>query len=164
MKEAFQKVISSDSYKKYKEDHPDSFLTNVFSMVQSAESDKEWQFGFYEPKDDMLTPFVVHTEGTVEPGKADKIFREPDSKVEVLELSDDLISIEDAVNKATEVGKERFPGIVPVKYICILQNKDNAMWNITLIGSNISTANIRIDAKSGDVLHAAKVSLFEGLK
>lgn len=164
MKNEYDKLLESENYKEYAKNNPKAYLANVFSMIQRPDSQKEWQFGFYNEEDDMLQPFIVHVEGSIETGKADKIFREPNAKVEEISLDEVKIKLEDAVVKAKEIGAEKFPGIFPVKYICILQKKETIMWNITIIGSNISTANIRIDADNGKLIHASMVNLFEKMK
>jgi hypothetical protein len=163
--EMYSKVKDAQAYKDWSENHKDGYLAHVFVMLSKPDENVDWQFGFYTESDDLLTPFTLKSDGSVVSVPPDKIFKEPGSKVEELDISKAKLSLTEAMEKAAQTKEEKFPAILTDKNICILQHREGkTMWNVTLIGPHATTVNIKMDAESGELIHAEQINLFEKMQ
>jgi len=145
MKEILTIVEKSDVFKQYKEENPDSYLVHYFSMQKKTE--REEQIGYFSLKTKLVTTFSKEPAiaGSDEPASKDDIVKE-------LDISQVTVSLDDALKAAHEVMKENYSSQNVTQEICVLQNLGEQLWNLTLITSAFNMINIRVDAKTGDVI------------
>ena len=61
-----------------------------------------------------------------------------------------------------ETFRKKYPTEFPQRIISICQNVEQGqVWNITFLTIALKTLNIKLDAKSGEVIHSDIVSFFE---
>jgi len=119
-----------------------------------------WYFGFYN-EDDTITTFAV-SPLAVSMEKKDEVFKHPDSKVKPLIESDIAISPLQALDIASELTAKSYPKDILSRNIVLLQNLDiGQVFNITFITLSMSTINIKVDSKTGEVLEHKRTSLMD---
>lgn len=145
MKEILTIVEKSDVFKEYKQENPDSYLVHYFSMHKS--NDREEQVGYFSPATKLVTTFSKEPAiaGSDEPASKEDTVR----KLDMTEVS---VSLDDAIETAHHVMKENYSSQNVTQEICVLQNLGEQLWNLTFITSAFNMINIRIDAKTGDVI------------
>lgn len=153
--EALQRLQKSATFSEWKQEHED-FLAHAFVMLDK-ENENIWQFGYYNGQ--TMTTFILDNEA-VEVLPEQKIL-ESGQPLEELNEQDVQVSVQEALDKAEEIRKENYPQEQPVKKFFIIQSIDGAIYNITYFTMSFSTINIRIDAKTGEILKHDKKKLAE---
>ena len=113
-KEALKQLGSSEEFKEWKKDNPDTFLSHMFYMTNTP-----IQIGYHNPNTDMVTAFEINHK--IEQKPEEQVFKKPEHKIN--ELNIDLVktTFEDAIKKAQELKKEKHPAEMISKEIVILQ-------------------------------------------
>lgn len=118
-----------------------------------------WELSYYHPKQKKITQVSVTDEEVTMQAKGD-----PTKAGEIHELSvaSVKISAEDALANARTIQKAKY--MQPVQRIFIsLQTEDKkTLWSVTFISKLMSIVNIKIDAKTGDVLDSSLKSFLHG--
>lgn len=161
IKEIYSKIKDSDKYNDFKEENPEHYLSHIFKMFEKNGGDI-WQIGFYEVKEDKIVTFVYNeTSGIINREPESEVFKKNDT-VKKLVLDNVNIDYKEILVKVDSVQKEKYKGQEPIKIIMILQNFDGEdIYNITYVTRAFKTLNIRIDAKSGDLVSDKIVSIFD---
>jgi hypothetical protein len=149
LKEAQAALEKSKVFKDFKKENPLSYLTHAFVMFD-GEDRSEWQLGFYLKKKDLLVTFFILDE--IKKSPESKIFK--DNKKMLKELNLDKINhnLDEAMEKAKALQKEKYHNHLPVKSVVILQNLDEGqIYNITLITQDFNTINIKLDSATLEV-------------
>jgi len=149
-KDAYKKLIKSEVFKKWEKKHNNDFLAHGFFLEENGKS--SWQIGYYNKKDDKITPFIVSDKEIVQT-EASEIFKRPDATIEELHVDSIKISSDEALQKARELQKKKYKNDQTMKEIMIAQNLDKEpVFNITLITSTFNALNIRIHAITGKII------------
>lgn len=156
---ALKQVQNSATFQAWLEEHPDSYLSSFFKIIEQEDVDW-WQVDFYYPQGDTITSFVVN-ETVKLTTKDSAIFKKPESKIHALDLKTVLVDIQKALAKANEVREEKYKTEKTSKTIVLLQNISRTIWNISLLTHTFKLVNVRIDAGTGDVLEDSIVPLFD---
>lgn len=147
--DSYQRLQDSESFKDWKKNNSESYLTHAFTMYEKNQNN-EWQFGYYCKSIDKITTFVMEDEIKIMP-PAEVLKR--DDLLNELDIKKVDIDLQSALNKSNTIQKENYKGQDPMKIIVLLQNlKEGFVWNLTYLTVTFKTLNIKISAISGDVL------------
>lgn len=154
-----QSVQNSSVFQAWLADHPASYLSGFFKIIEQSDVDW-WQVDFYYPKGDTITSFVIDDRVKLAT-KDSAIFKKPETTVEALDLAAVQIDVHKALEVAHHVQREKYHTEKPSKTIVLLQMIHRVLWNISFLTSTFKLVNIRIDAQTGEVLEDSVVPLFD---
>ena len=155
---ALERVQTSDVYKTWETSHEQGYLSSFFAIVE-GDAPKSWQVDFYTPDKDQITSFTLNGE-TIEMQESSKIFKEKETKVEQLDLTNVKKDLQEAFEIANMVSEEQCKGETITKKIVILQNIKQPLWNLSYITSSFNILNVKIDAEKGTIIDTNKQSAF----
>ena len=156
IKEAMVQLQSDPLFKEWKQSNPESYLCHCLRLMTEED---QWHFGYYN-KGNMTTFAVSPMAITQE--NAEEVFKKPDAEILSLDMGAVSLSELQAFEIADEFVKKEYPRDLPSKNIIILQNLDlGQVYNITFITMAMSTLNIKVDAKTGEILSHKKTSLMD---
>lgn len=159
VKEAIERLEGSEEFKKWRKGNNEDYISYAFCQIDGAKK-TDWQIGYYNDREDKITGFIAGAE--IKALQTEEVFKKPDTKVKMLDLSMAELTFFDAMRRAEEFKKENYPGEDSNKAIVILQNIENTdVWNITLITLGFKALNIRMNAKTGDIMEHNIISIFE---
>lgn len=142
-KEIVTDVETSDAYKTFHSENPDYYLAMVFSIGDA------WKVAYYSPAADLIVTFDTDP---IKQGLPEEVFKEEDGTVEPINISDVNITIE-KINQECDILHQLKYNLHPIqKKIIMLQNHGQLMYNVTMLTQTMSVINIRIDAKTGELL------------
>lgn len=159
LQKTLEHVQQSPVFKAWHTDHPASYLSSFFKIIEQ-EDVEWWQVDFYYPKGDTITSFVVDDKVKLATKDA-AIFKKPDSQVQALDLHSVVLDMKKALHIAEHLQQEKYHMEKPTRTIILLQNIHRTMWNISFLTNAFKLMNIRIDAQTGDVLEDSIVPLFD---
>ena len=160
VKDAFKILEKDKKFKCWQKKNVDFFLTNVFIMIQGSDEINKIQIGYCNKKGDKITSFIVDKDSIVQ--FSDKIFKEPTSKVEMIDINNVKISVNVALRNANKAQEKYYPAAVSTKKILLLQNQGNReIWNITFVTNSLEILHFNIDCKDGRLLMHEKTSLLQ---
>ncbi len=150
IKAEYKKLIKSTEFKKK------GFLCSVFIMSDIENLDKStWQFDFYDESNKEITSYLM--ESKIKVTENLEVFKKEETEVEQLNLNEVELSIEKALKISEEIlEKEKEKS---TKIIIILQQKDRSLWNISYVTTKFNLINIKIDAKTGEIVENTSASL-----
>ena len=155
--ESLAKLTSQLLFKDWHKNSLDSFLAHAFMMLDEANKDI-WQFGFYNPESKKMVTFIVNK--SVEQSSEQDVL-ESGSPIQKLPVEDIKISVDEALKTAKDIMQKEFKKEAPIKEFFIIQKLEQTVFNITYFTQSFKTVNIKIDAKSGDVLSKNIQALME---
>ena len=156
-RESINRLEASKIFIEWKKEHKDAYLAHSFFMKDNM-VEPEWQIGYYDPKTDMISTFVVG-ENILQNPDAEALKKE--GKVDKLDLTKVKFDYIDAFEAANKIQSEEFKNHVPIKRIFILQSLEGRqMWNITFVTNTFNTLNIKIDSGTGEVITKQLLSIF----
>jgi hypothetical protein len=159
IKEAIKKLESSDEFKVWKKDNPESFMSFCFKIDEPDKSD-EWQLGFYN-KNNTITPFIL-SKDAINAAEPSEIFKEPETKIVALDIKKISIDEKQALDIAKDYMNKNIPTEQVDKEIIILQVIDEVqVYNITLITKTFKTVNIRINSNDKKIVSTKISSLMD---
>lgn len=139
LKDSLKKLKNS---KEFKEKAEDAYLCACFLIGDT------WQIDYYSKNRDEIFTFVVGDNITV---KKDKVFK-GDYEISELKLGN-LKEYEDIKKEMDKLIEEKYDKNKINKSIIILQNyRNKAIWNITLLTSDMKIINVKIDAINARIL------------
>ncbi|MBS3144739.1 hypothetical protein J4208_04095 [Candidatus Woesearchaeota archaeon] len=159
LQKTLEHVQDSPTFKAWLADHPAAYLSSFFKIIEGQDVDW-WQLDFYYPKGDSITSFVVDDKVKLAT-KDSAVFKKPEDSVQALDLKTVAIDIKKALHVAQELQKEKYKTEKPSKTIVLLQTITRTLWNISFLTNSFKLVNVRIDAKTGDVLEDSIVPLFD---
>ncbi|MBI1973067.1 hypothetical protein HYS50_03610 [Candidatus Woesearchaeota archaeon] len=152
-------VQQSPVFKAWSADHPASYLSSFFKIIEQ-EDVEWWQLDFYYPKGDTITSFIVDDQVKLVTKDA-AVFKKTKDVVQALDLMHVSLDVKKALSVAHHVQQEKYHTEKPSKTIILLQTLSRPLWNISFLTNTFKLVNIRIDAQSGDVLEDSLVPLFD---
>ncbi|MBN2112099.1 hypothetical protein JW707_03285 [Candidatus Woesearchaeota archaeon] len=146
------KLEKDSEFRKWRKENKDCFLAHAFMMMDKA-NENIWQVGYYHPKTDTITTFIIEGDDIKICPEAN-IFKRPDAKVEPLDISKVKIGTIQAVETGEGVMEKDYPKANPIKMFFIVQAlpEEGHVFNMTFITQDFKTVNIRISAETGNVL------------
>jgi len=151
IKELYDAVINSPEYAD-KKDRID-YLAHFFVMLdKNFERTGNWQAGFYNKKDDLIIVFEIMQDGGIGVSES-KPLKKKEHVVGELKMEGIEIGFDEALEKLNQFQKEKYPGNSAVKVVVLLQNFDNSpIWNLTVVTSTYNTLNVKLHAKTGEII------------
>ncbi|MFT4304229.1 MAG: hypothetical protein ACMXYG_06705 [Candidatus Woesearchaeota archaeon] len=154
---ALELLDNDKSFKEWKKSSADSYLCHSLKMLDDEDA---WHIGFSNP-DGSITTFIV-SDSSIEIDQPQEVFKHPDSKILPLNKQDLAITAEQALTIATDHLTKNYSKDLPSKNIIILQSLDiGQVYNITFITLSMSTINIKICSKTGEILEDKKTNLMD---
>ncbi len=154
-----EELEESEKFREWKQKNRDSFLADAF-LVVDPKKEHAWQLGYYTKGDSKVTVFKV--EDSVHVSEPEEVFKEEKDKILEIKKEDVEIELDEALKISGNLIMEKYPNDNPLKTIVILQNIENkVLWNMTYLTSGYNAINIRIDAKSGEILEHKALPVFE---
>ncbi|MDO8628778.1 MAG: hypothetical protein Q7R56_03415 [Nanoarchaeota archaeon] len=148
-----EKLRADAKFQEWQVANKKSFLYIVFAIRADPQT---WEIGFCNPKDNTAKTFIVGD--TVDDvAEESKIFKPADEKVDELRLDKVTINVDRALGIVEAVRVTDYPQEQANKTIIILQQLKKPLWNVTLLTSSLNVLNVKIDARSGDVLEKSLV-------
>jgi hypothetical protein len=147
-------VESGDVFKKWKEEHKNSFLASVFGMT----GNEDMTLNYYDKSTDKMYSFSC--KAPLAPVEQDFV----KSSEEILSVRAETlkITIDEALKKAYSTAEKNYSEQRLVRTIFALQVLGGKqVWNITFLTGDYQTINIRIDSISGDVIEHSIAKLSE---
>lgn len=149
-----ERLENSPVFIKWKEKNKDSYLCSFFNIIGNNEP---WRIHFYSKEKDKITSFLMDEAISLE--EDSQVFKDKNIKVKELKIKNVSIKNEDALRNVNKIINEKYPNETVNKTIMILQNIDKLMWNITCITNSLNMVNIKMDARSGNVIEEKLQSL-----
>ena len=161
MKELIEKLEKSAEFKEFKAKNNGAYLTHLFVMLEKGK-DISFDVG-YCVKDEGMVSFTIDDNGGVIGVREEKeVFKKPGQSVLELDVNKVKLGLNQAVDNAILVQKEKYKQHRPSKTIVILQNiGGKQLWNITFVTETFKTLNIKIDADSGEMVSDDLIELFQ---
>ena len=158
-KHLMTKLEEKEEFRKWKQNHNDSYLVHIFIM-DSVNEINNYSIGYYN-KDDTITTFEIKGDD-ISIKSDEEIFKPDDEKVKELDISQAKLTYNQIMDIAEDFRIKNYKSEIPNKNISILQNLEQGIiWNITLITIGFNTLNIKIDANTGEVLGHNLTSLMQ---
>lgn len=150
LSELLKLVEDSETFKRWKITHNDSYLCSLFKNVSGIQN-PEWQFHYYQPEKDTITVFNAGAEIKIVEEDSE-ILKKKNDKVEELKLDNVKIDLIQALNIIDTFHKNNYPQEIIVNKIIILQKLNRVVWNVTYITTTFNMSNVKVDAESGDIV------------
>ncbi|MDD9954542.1 MAG: hypothetical protein OXR66_09515 [Candidatus Woesearchaeota archaeon] len=141
VQELVAKVEASDVF-----EQGSLYLCHVFTNVKDGNHDME--VGYYDRKTDKITVFV----GDPVVARPPEDVYKDGGAVQELKISDVSIGFAEAQQIAEDFRTAKYNAHPVMQAICVLQQLDEPVWNITLVLATLNMLNIRIHAGSGDII------------
>ena len=160
IKPALEKLEANRDFKKWQHKSKGTYFSYAFKIPQEMKED-EWQFGFYNPKNDKITTFAI-AGGIVNVRHEEDVFKREETKINKVDVDKIKLPFDTIMQKANEFQQSNFPKDRSIKTIAILQNLPELgnIWNLTYVTEAFNTLNIKIDALNGQVLEHNLTSIF----
>ncbi|MBW2992459.1 hypothetical protein KY345_04545 [Candidatus Woesearchaeota archaeon] len=148
--EALEKLENSEEFKKWKEKNKELYLVHGFTMLGSFKEDPmNWQIGYYDEKEDKITPIEVN--GGISIGESQEAFKKNES-INKLSIEKIKVSARKALDENEKARLEKYAKETPMKIFVIVQNlEEGQVWNITTATQSMNTINTKVDAETGKV-------------
>ncbi len=150
LKKTLEKLKDTKRFKEFQHKNPDAYLASCMFNV-SGKNISEWQVDYYLPKKHKMISFILGE--PIEMKGEDDIFQKEKAKIEKLILDDVKVNVDDMLDRVEKLRKEKHPGDYSNKIFAILQIlEDRLIWNVTDLTTTLKIWNIKIDAKTGEVI------------
>lgn len=147
--EAFSKLESDYVFKVWKQENKDSYLAHVFMDTQYRGMIID--VGFCNP-DQTITTFRI-TEKQVSVSKPEEVLKQNDTPILPLDKKEVIITLAQALETAENCQKTKYPKNTPIKKFIVLQHLPiGQVYNITHVSQTMETLNMKISAKTGEIL------------
>jgi hypothetical protein len=148
--DAIGKIEESKEYSKWLKENPQAYLAHAFTMKEK-EGFESWQVGYYNPGRNMVTVFEL--DDTVKMMPESEVFKKDETPVKALDRKQIILDVEQALEAAIALGKDKYPQIRSDKQIIVLQNLDEGqVWNITFISPSMDVLNIKLSSDDGKII------------
>jgi hypothetical protein len=151
---ALENLQAHDVFQTWREENPNHYLVHGFLMLDPSVKN-EWQIGFYHPEADTISAFAVDDEGNVTMNPPSEVFKK---EVIIEELDADAVEhdVDRALSDAEDHRAAKYPGHEPARTIILLQHlPQGQVWNITFVTKTFAVCNIKIDAKTHEIVHSS---------
>jgi len=157
--ETLAKLTKHHVFKDWHAKNKDYFLAHAFVMLDEPNKGI-WQIGFYNPEKERMTTFIT-SDKDVQHTEEQEVLR-TEAAIDPLKPEDVTFSVEEALATAKKCRDENYRGEMVLKEFFIIQHAEgHAMFNITYFTQSLKTINIKIDAKTGEIIKHSRQSLAE---
>lgn len=154
------KILQEDpKFQEWRKSHSGAIFSYAFITIDKQLSN-DWQFGFYDPKDDRMVTFAIVNEKVGEP-RTDEVFKEPGAKMHEVDLAKVKLPVAEVLRLADAFVKTAYPKEFISRKILILQYllDFGLVWNITMMSLAYNSLNLKIAADTGDIKFHKLISL-----
>jgi len=149
LKNTIISLEKSKEFKRFGKEHPGFYLAHCFTMLDEGEKKYNWELGYYSDKKDKLV--VFETSPAIKLRDEDDPFKR-EGVIRKLDMNEVKISLARALEICDKLAKDKYSAHSITKRIIILQNIDKPVYNITHVTRSFSIMNVKIDAKTGDII------------
>ncbi|MFH0870474.1 MAG: PepSY domain-containing protein [archaeon] len=149
LRETIAKVEKSKEFKSFKKSNPGFYLAHCFTMLDEGEKKYNWELGYYSDKKDKLV--VFETVPAVKLRDEDDPFKR-EGIIKRLDMNEVKTSLARALEICDVLAKDKYSAHAITKRIIVLQNIDKPVYNITHVTRSYSILNVKIDAKTGEII------------
>lgn len=162
LKQLISFVSEQKSYHDWKSRNPDARLVHVFVMMEPARAE-QYDVGYYDHKTKHMASFTVTpAKDCVDIREADEILKDPRHEIQPLAIEEVRVEFAEALSIAVKLQQRKYKKDIALKHVLILQKLPiGQVWNITFVTQQFKTLNIKIDAKTGNVVEDSLQSLFQ---
>ncbi len=160
LKAVLKKLKESSEFKEWFKNNNHTYFSYAFTMIENNEQ-ADWQIGYYDKKKNKVITFIVQErEITIKP--EEDIFKKPDMEVKEIDMDKVKLKLDDVLDKADKLHKEKYSKELILKKIVILQNLEDFgnIWNLTFVTQSFSTLNIKIKTDDGKITEHKLAPLF----
>ena len=155
--QVLNKLTGHVVFKHWHADHTNYFLAHAFKMLDDANKN-EWQIGFYSLQDEQMVTFIVN--GAIQKIEDQEVLKSK-QVIEPLKTQDVALDMHSALQKGQECFNENYQGIVAKQFFIIQQYDNLPIYNITYFLGSFETVNIKINAKTGEIIKHDRQKLLE---
>ena len=157
--EIFANFEKNQAYLDWKVNNSSSFLAHFFAQIgPNLELKSTWDVGFYCPEDDKI--YIFNEDFELK--NSDEVFKKPGEEVEELKIDEVKIDLSKAKQWFKENSQEKFPNEMFGDGFLILQKyQGNLVWNFTLVTKTVKFANMKIDAKTGNIVDVQLITMID---
>ncbi|MFA6089262.1 MAG: hypothetical protein WC755_05335 [Candidatus Woesearchaeota archaeon] len=162
-KTQLEQVEKSESYTKFKSEHPESYLSSGFVIIEDVQAmnNHDWQVDFYCPKDKKIFTFLVHSD-SVEEKPSDKVFQKVEKDLEPIDIDRFSLSPEQVIELVREDNIKNNRKVLPSKIIFILQKSEGInVYKVIIITLQMSVLSATVDANTGEIIKIASQNIFD---
>jgi len=142
LKKNLEEIRESCEFREWKTKHNKAFFCSAFL-------DKNWKIDFYDPDTDKITTFFLDNRVLLDEGEVFKSGKD----IKELDLDKVKVDLKKALAIITKILDEKYREQSETRKIIILQNIERPIWNITYIMSSLNILNVKIDARTGEILN-----------
>mgnify|MGYP001566327297 CR=1 FL=1 len=117
------------------------------------------QVDFYNTKKDAISSFVIEDNVAALRQENAEVLKKPGEVVQQLHLDKVTIQEHEALDKVEEIHQQKYSKEKIIKFIIILQCKEQPRWNISAITHSLNILNVKIDAGNGKMIEESMTNL-----
>jgi hypothetical protein len=136
-----KRLENSEAFQEFSRSNPHHYLVHAFS------TGKEIELGYYGKESDKITVFKTNPVAML---PAEEVFKQQ-GVLEALNLDMVQLGLHEALERAEAERANAYPQHITTKSICILQQQDGPVWNITLVTATLQMINVKLSAQSGEL-------------
>jgi len=161
LKAALNKLKKNPEFKEWKKNKKNNYFSYAFKIVEKNKQ-TDWQIGYYDPKTDKITTFIVE-KADIKITPEEDIFKKESMKVNEINLKNVKLSLKQILDCCEKFKKKSYPKEDAIKKIAILQNLEEFgdIWNITYINQNFNTLNMKLKSNNGKIIEHKLTNLFD---
>jgi len=151
LKDVIRVVEESVEFQGFSQINPTHYLVHAFAMTtieNGVARPTPVELGYYGKDTDKITVFKTYP---IRMLPEEQAFKEKGT-IPQLTITDKTMPIMEAIITAERHRAALYPRHLSMKAICILQQKETPVWNITIVTHSLQMANFRIDAESGALI------------
>lgn len=125
---------------------------NVFSAKYNIK-DVEIHVGFYNSETHKIFSYKLIGD-SIEHVPEQEIFQKDKESVKEISISDVETTFDSVLKKIAEFVFDKYRDTISLKTLVVLQDIKNfgLVWNVTILRMDFKTLNIKLDAKTGEVI------------
>lgn len=148
-------IEASPAFHAFNKQTPHHYLVHAFATVTGGPVTIE--LGYYGQDTDMITVFKG---APVEAMPPEEVFKQT-ATLPQLDLGLVKLGLKDVLEKAEKERATAYPHHPFAKAICVLQQQDGPVWNITLVTATLQMINMRFNATTGFLLNRSMQSIMD---
>ncbi len=157
--QALRAVEQSEAFTAWRSSHSSAFLSHAFVMLES-ETDRVWQFGFFDDSSSKVTTFVLAPEGVRVMPEEEIIGK----GMAVAPIAADAVtaSVNAVLEAANAARHAHYPQESRIKTFFIVQmSAGKAVFSVTFLTQSFKTINVKIAADTCDVMEHSMAALMD---
>ena len=142
--ETVQRLEQSAAFRSFTNANPHHYLVHVFTTVSGKAAPLE--LGYYG--NDKITVFKTEPVAAMPP---EDVFKEQGT-LQKLDLGLVKLGLQEALERAEKERVINYPRHPTMKVICVLQQHNMPVWNLTLVTNTLQMINMKFSALTGELI------------